>query len=157
MSWGRDGSAAGGETSHRLHKEADRSVTIRNAYYLREGIVIAVEHSNPPGLNHAAAYSHVVKDGRDKDGNTVGVGDGAAQAEQVFLNLRTALGSVGSDLSHLIKLNVFMTHREDIPAYRDARAKFIPDSALPVSTLILCAGLASPDFRIEIEVIATMP
>lgn len=128
---------------------------------------MAVERSNPPGLNHPAAYSHVVKDGntiyvagqvaRDKDGNTVGVGDGAAQAEQVFRNLQTALESVGSDLSHLMKLNVFMTHREDIPAYRDARAKFIPDSALPVSTLILCAGLASPDFRIEIEVIATMP
>lgn len=55
-----------------------------------------------------------------------------------------------------MKLNVFMTHREDIPAYRAARSKFIPDGALPVSTLILCAGLADPDFRIEIEVIASV-
>ena len=128
---------------------------------------MAVERSNPSALSHPTGYNHVVKDGstiyvagqvaRDKDGNTVGVGDGAAQAEQVFRNLQTALGSVGSDLSHLMKLNVFMTHREDIPAYRAARSKFIPDGSLPVSTLILCAGLASPDFRIEIEVIASMP
>ena len=128
---------------------------------------MTVERSNPPGLNHPTGYSHVVKDGntvyvagqvaRDKDGNTVGVGDGAAQAEQVFRNLQAALGSVGSDLSHLMKLNVFMTHREDMPAYRAARSKFIPDSALPVSTLILCAGLADPDFPIEVEVIASMP
>ena len=128
---------------------------------------MALERSNPTGISHPTGYSHVVKDGntiyvagqvaRDNDGNTVGVGDGAAQAEQVFRNLQAALGSVGSDLSHLMKLNVFLTHREDMPAYRDARSKFIPDNALPVSTLILCAGLANPDFRIEIEVIASMP
>ena len=128
---------------------------------------MAVERSNPTRLSHPTGYNHVVKDGhtiyvagqvaRDKDGNTVGVGDGAAQAEQVFRNLQAALGSVGSDLSHLMKLNVFMTHREDIPAYRAARSKFISDNALPVSTLILCAGLADPDFRIEVEVIASMP
>ena len=127
---------------------------------------MAVERSNPPGLSHPAGYNHVVKDGstvyvagqvaRDKDGTTVGVGDGAAQAEQVVRNLQAALGSVGSDLSHLMKLNVFMTHREDIPAYRAARSKFIPDNGLPVSTLILCAGLADPDFRIEVEVIASV-
>ena len=127
---------------------------------------MALERSNPTGISHPTGYSHVVKDGntiyvagqvaRDNDGNTVGVGDGAAQAEQVFRNLQAALGSVGSYLSHLMKLNVFL-HREDMPAYRDARSKFIPDNALPVSTLILCAGLANPDFRIEIEVIASMP
>jgi len=37
-----------------------------------------------------------------------------------------------------------------------ARGKFISDDALPVSTLILCAGLADPDFRMEIEVIASV-
>ncbi len=49
-----------------------------------------------------------------------------------------------------------MTHREDIPAYRVVRAKYVPDDALPVSTLILCCGLADPVFRIEVEVIATI-
>ena len=110
---------------------------------------------------------HVVKDGktvyvagqvaRDRNGNTVGVGDFSAQAEQVFENVRGALESVGSGMGSIMKLNVFMTHREDIPAYRVVRPKFVPDDALPVSTLILCSGLADPDFRIEVEVIATIP
>ncbi len=128
---------------------------------------MAVQRINPQSLNQPTGYNHVVKDGstvyvagqvaRDKNGNTVGVGDPAAQAEQVFRNLQEALASVGSDLSNLMKLNVFMTHREDIPAYRAARSRFIPDDALPVSTLVLCSGLADPDFRIEIEVIASVP
>ena len=125
-----------------------------------------LERSNPTGLAQPGGYNHLVKDGntvyvagqvsRDKDGNTVGVGDGAVQAEQVFRNVQTALTSVGSGMGNIKKLNVFMTHREDIPAYRAARAKFLPDDALPVSTLILCAGLADPDFRIEVEVVASV-
>ena len=88
---------------------------------------------------------------------TVGVGDFSAQAEQVFKNVLGALESVGTGMSCITKLNVFMTHREDITAYRVAPAKFVPDDALPVSTLILCSGLADSDFRIEVEVIASMP
>ena len=56
-----------------------------------------------------------------------------------------------------LKMNVFMTHREDIPEYRVVRARFVPEDALPVSTLILCSGLADPVFRIEVEVVATIP
>lgn len=120
---------------------------------------------NPSGINKPGGYHHVVKDGntiyvagqvsRDKDGNTVGVGDGAAQAEQIFSNIKVALESVGSDMSHINKLNVFLVHREDMPAYRAARGKYIPDDALPASTLIMCSGLADPDFRMEVEVIAS--
>jgi len=128
---------------------------------------MVVERSNPAALANPPGYSHVVKDGttvyvagqvaRDREGKTVGVGDFSAQAEQVFENVRAALESVGSNMSSIMKLNVFMTHREDIPAYRVVRPKFVPDDALPVSTLILCSGLADPDFRIEVEVIATVP
>lgn len=125
-----------------------------------------LERFNPEGLAPPGGYHHVVKDGntiyvagqvsRDKEGKTVGVGDAAAQAEQIFSNVQVALKAAGSDMNHIKKLNVFMTHREDIPAYRVARGKFISDDALPVSTLILCAGLADPDFRMEIEVIASV-
>ena len=128
---------------------------------------MAIERINPSSLSQPVGYHHVVKDGKtvylagqvaqDKNGNTVGVGDAAAQAEQVYRNIREALASVGSDLSHIMKVTTFMTHREDIPAYRAARSKFLADEALPASTLILCAGLADPDFRIEIEAVASIP
>ena len=126
-----------------------------------------VERSNPSALANPGGYSHVVKDGktvyvagqvaRNSEGITVGVGDFSGQAEQVFKNIQAALESVGTDMSHIMKMNVFMTHREDLAAYRVLRPKFVPDDALPVSTLIFCSGLADPDFRIEVEVIATMP
>ena len=128
---------------------------------------MSLQRINPSNMHQPRGYHHVVKDGntvyvagqvsRDIDGNTVGVGDAAAQAEQIFSNIQTALGSVGSDMNHIKKLIVYLTHREDIPAYRVARAKFIPDEVTPASTLILCAGLAEPDFRIEVEVIASVP
>ena len=126
-----------------------------------------IERRNPEALANPPGYCHVVKDGktvyvagqlaRDSDGKTVGEDDFAAQAEQAFENVRTALESVGTDMNHIMKMNVFMTHREDIPEYRVIKSRFVPDSDLPVSTLILCSGLADPVFRIEVEVIARMP
>ena len=128
---------------------------------------MSIERSNPKALTNPPGYSHVVKDGttiyvagqlaRDSNGKTVGDGDFAAQAEQVFKNVQAALESAGTDMNHILKMNVFMTHREDIPEYRVFKSRFVPDSDLPVSTLILCSGLADPVFRIEVEVIARMP
>ena len=121
---------------------------------------------NPTALSEPAGYHHVVKAGntlyvagqvsRDQEGNTVGVGDGAAQAEQIFRNIQSALESVGAGMRHICKLNVYLVHREDIPAYREARSRFIPDDATPASTLILCSGLADPDYLMEVEVIASV-
>ena len=127
---------------------------------------MAIERSNPSALANPPGYSQVVKDGttiyvagqlaRNNKGETVGEGNFAAQAEQAFKNVQAALESVGSDMHHIMKMNVFMTHREDIPEYRVIKSKFVPDNDLPVSTLILCSGLADPVFRIEVEVIATI-
>ena len=126
-----------------------------------------IQYFNPSTSAPPRGYSHVVKAGdtvyiagqvaRDRDGKTVGVGDPTAQMEQVFKNLEAALAAAGGNLSHIIKTNVFMTHREDILAYRETKAKYMSDDNPPVSTLILCSGLADPDFRIEVEVIASVP
>jgi enamine deaminase RidA (YjgF/YER057c/UK114 family) len=128
---------------------------------------MSVQHINPNTIASPRGYTHVVKDGttvyiagqvaRNKDGKTVGVGDAKAQVEQVFENLGACLAAAGGNLSHIVKTNVFMTHREDIPAYREKRAKYLPNDKPPASTLILCSGLADPDFRIEIEAVAVIP
>lgn len=126
-----------------------------------------VEHINPDTIAPPRGYSHVVKDGktvyiagqvaRDRDGKTVGVGDARAQVDQVFKNLQASLTAAGGDLSHIVKTNIYMTHREDLPAYREVRVRYMPDANTPASTLIFCSGLADPDFRIEIEAIAIVP
>ncbi len=126
-----------------------------------------IQYINPSTIAPPRGYSHVVKDGstvyvagqvaRGRDGKTVGVGDAKAQTEQVFKNLEAALAAAGGNLSHIVKTNTFMTHREDIPAYREIKAKYLPGDDSPVSTLVLCSGLADPNFRIEIEAIAVIP
>ena len=49
-----------------------------------------------------------------------------------------------------------MTHLEDRPTLQTMRAKYIPDDSTPAGTIVLC-GLAIPDMRIEIDVIASIP
>jgi len=128
---------------------------------------MSLQRINPSSIHQPMGYHHVVKDGstayvsgqvsRDKDGNTVGLVDPTAQAGQIFKNLEGTLGSEESDLRHLKQLTVYLTHKEDIAAYRSIRNKLIPDDALPASTLIICAGLADPDFRTEVEAITSIP
>jgi enamine deaminase RidA (YjgF/YER057c/UK114 family) len=44
----------------------------------------------------------------DADGNTVGVGDLAAQVEQCYLNVATALAEVGGSFEDVAKLTVYL-------------------------------------------------
>ena len=128
---------------------------------------MSVEFINPSTMASPRGYTHVVKHGstvyiagqvaRDKEGKTVGVGDAKAQIEQVFKNLEAALAEVGGTLGHIAKTTIYMTRREDFPAFRAMREKYFPGDKPPASTLILCSGLADPDFLIEIEVVAVMP
>ena len=128
---------------------------------------MAIIRSNPQGIHNPGGYNNVVIDGNtvyvagqvsfDEHGNKVGLGDGRAQAEQIFKNLKVALESAGSSMGHIRKINVFVTHREDIPLYVQERIRAIPSDALPASTLVVCSGLFDTDFRIEVEVIAAIP
>lgn len=56
-------------------------------------------------------------------------------------------------MDDLVKVTTFICDRGDLAAVRGARDKAI-GSARPASSLIVVAGLASPDWLIEIEAIA---
>jgi len=124
-----------------------------------------VEHIQPEGLPTPPTYSHVVRAGntiyiagqtsQNEQGEIVGKGDVTAQAEQIFSNLGKALASVGGDFSNLVKITVFVCdarYREQVAA---VRAKYLK-APLPASTLIVAAGLANPDYMLEIEGIAVI-
>jgi 2-iminobutanoate/2-iminopropanoate deaminase len=123
-----------------------------------------LERINIPTLAQPSGYCHVVKDGNtvyvagqvgvDKDRNIAG--DAAGQIEQTFNNIQSALTFVESDMRHIKKMTIYMTHREDIPTYREIRARFIPEDSGAASTLVLVAGLATPNIRIEIDVTASI-
>jgi enamine deaminase RidA (YjgF/YER057c/UK114 family) len=89
----------------------------------------------------------------------VGRNDFAAQADQVFRNLTTALQAVGCTASNLVKLTVFLRDMTDLAVYREARNRFfatVTPPAAPAVTLVEVSKLYGPDFLIEIEAVAAV-
>jgi enamine deaminase RidA (YjgF/YER057c/UK114 family) len=130
-----------------------------------------VEFLNPDGLNRNPAFSNVAvvegnvrtiyiggQDAIDAEGNIVGVGDIAAQTEQVLRNLRTALQAAGAEPEHVVKWNVLVVEGQD---FRTGYAAFrnvwggLPNP--PVITAAVVRGLAHPDFLVEMDAIAVVP
>lgn len=74
----------------------------------------------------------------------------AAQAEQAFSNLGEVIKASQMEVTDIVKTVIYCVNREDIPAMRVAREKFLGTHA-PASTLLIISGLASPDFLIEVE------
>jgi enamine deaminase RidA (YjgF/YER057c/UK114 family) len=126
---------------------------------------------NPEGLARNPAFSQVAvvsgnvrtiyvggQDAVDADGTVVGVGDIAAQTEQVLRNLRTALEAAGAGPEHVVKWNVFIVDGEDFAAGYAAfqRAWGVPP-APPVITAAVVKGLARPEFLVEMDAVAVVP
>ena len=76
-----------------------------------------------------------------------------AQAEQVWTNIRNILSAAGMGMEDLVKITVLLTSAANIAPMRVARDKAL-GAVRPASTLVIVAGLASPDYLIEIEAIA---
>lgn len=132
---------------------------------------MAVQRTNPAGNSQPTGYTHVVTTdpGRsvyiagqvslNEKGEVVGEGDFAAQAEQVFANLKTCLAAAGATFADVVKMNTYIVNYtpEVRPALTAARSKAFGDGPVPASTLIGVQALALPSFMIEIEVIASLP
>ena len=88
---------------------------------------------------------------------TMQVVDGGieAQTEQVFANIRSTLAHFGADLTDVIKVTIFLTDMADLDAFSAIRARSFA-TPLPSSALQVVA-LASPDMRVEVEVVAVVP
>lgn len=124
-------------------------------------------HLNPEGVAPGNGYSHVVTGpGRwvaiagqvafDADGNLVGEGDPAAQAQQVFANLERCLEAAGATFANVVKLNFYLTDVAFLPAVRVARDAYIDTSNPPASTAVQVVALFRPDILIEIEAYAVV-
>jgi len=80
-------------------------------------------------------------------------GDIIGQAEIAWSHILTILGRAGMGVHDLVKINKYLLHASDIPAYADVRAKFL-GQARPASMLVVVPALVRPDFLIEIEAYA---
>jgi enamine deaminase RidA (YjgF/YER057c/UK114 family) len=88
----------------------------------------------------------------DEAGN---IPDGvAAQAELIFGNIGKILAPAGMGLGDLVRISTFLTRAEDLKTYMAVRDRFIA-SPPPASTLLIITGFSRPEFKIEIEVVAS--
>jgi enamine deaminase RidA (YjgF/YER057c/UK114 family) len=95
--------------------------------------------------------------GQDLDSSqSVAVGDAGAQAEQAMANIKQLLGEAGASLEHICKVTIYLTD----PRFRESVYRCIGrwlKGVFPVSTGIIVAGLARPEWLVEVDVIAVIP
>jgi enamine deaminase RidA (YjgF/YER057c/UK114 family) len=87
-------------------------------------------------------------------GEVVGAGDPAAQARQVFENLRRCLAAAGAGFTDVIKLTYFLTDVADLPAIRAVRDELLGPDRLPASSAVQVVALVSPELLLEVEALA---
>ena len=94
--------------------------------------------------------------GVDGRGALVGGDDVAAQALQVFENMRAVLDEVGCRFEDVVKVTVYLTDVDDRPKINPVRQVVFGD-ARPSSTLVEVSRLAVPGAKIEIDAVALIP
>jgi enamine deaminase RidA (YjgF/YER057c/UK114 family) len=132
-----------------------------------------VELLNPEGLPKPEFYAQVgVATGsrtvylsgqvaRNADGEPVGAGDLAAQVEQAYLNVATALAAVGGGFDDIAKLTLYVVDWDESKLAGLGEgvgrvAERLGVSPLRPTTLISVAALGEPDLLIEVEAIAVL-
>ncbi len=120
----------------------------------------------PEGIAANPAFSPGVRVGeflfisgqvaQDGNGNTVGVGDCAAQTRQVMSRIQTIVQAAGATLQDVVKITTFLINIDDYPAFSQVRSATFPTSP-PASSTVIVAGLVRPEFLVEVEVVAHIP
>ncbi|MGW7053461.1 RidA family protein [Streptomyces sp. NPDC054887] len=128
---------------------------------------------NPGGLPKIDAYQQVsIATGSklvfiagqvawDADGVTVGEGDLAAQVEQCYLNIGTALAAVGASLDNVAKLTVYVVGwtPDKMPLLMEGITRAVTQlgaTSAPPATLLGVAALDVPEHLVEIEATAVI-
>ena len=89
----------------------------------------------------------------DPDGNVVGGDDMAAQARQVFANIRTVLAEAGVTMDDVVKILAFITDMNKYAEYAKARAEAFPNN-IPASSSVATPALVDPRMLVEVEAVA---
>lgn len=89
------------------------------------------------------------------DGQTVGVGDAAKQAERCFEIIGDALLRAGSGWHDVVRTRLMLTNIEDWKAVADVRKSYCRN-AKPVDTIMQVARFVNPEWLVEVEVDAVV-
>lgn len=93
--------------------------------------------------------------GEDKDGNVVGEGDLAAQAEQIYKNIAAILATEGAGLSDIVRATTYITDMSKRSVVSEIRKRLFPVNP-PATALVGVNTLAGDEWLIEVEVTAVI-
>ena len=130
-----------------------------------------VQYINPDGLSKNPAFTNVIvvtgsvktvyiggQNALDASGTIIGRGDIKAQTVQVLKNIQAALFAGGAQPEHVIKWTLYVVQGQPLQAGFEAFQQLwgqLPNP--PAITMAFVAGLANPDFLVEMEAIAVVP
>lgn len=105
----------------------------------------------PEGLNlvHTAQFLPL-----DDRGSIVGPERAGEQAKVVLDRLETALKSAGSGLDQLVKVNVYATRPDVLPAFRTALSERLTDRKARPALTVVVGALAHPEALVAADAIA---
>jgi enamine deaminase RidA (YjgF/YER057c/UK114 family) len=130
-----------------------------------------VEYLNPDGLHKNPAFSQVAvasgnvktvyvggQNSVDVAGHVVARGDLKQQTAKAIANVETALNAAGARLEHVVKWNVHIVQgqplMEGAKVFQQAWGNR-PNP--PTVSVLVVAGLANPDYLVEIDAVAVVP
>jgi 2-iminobutanoate/2-iminopropanoate deaminase len=124
----------------------------------------SVETLTPPGTpTPIGPYNHVAKVGPFITiGGTAGVDpatgqlagpDVGAQTRQILTSFKVMLAAVGSDLDHVVHINVFLAHMSDFAAMNAAYVELMGEHR-PARTVIGVAELPKPGVLLTMNLTA---
>ncbi len=122
-----------------------------------------IQRVNPDTVYHLTGLSATVRVGNtvhisgqvslDENMNTIGGNDPDAQLKQIYSNLDKLCRAHGGSIANMVKTVTFITHINQYPAVAKAREEAYGDNP-PCNSTVVVAGLAKPEWLIEIEGIA---
>ena len=127
-----------------------------------------IEFINPEELLQSPAFSQIAitrSNGRTiyiggqnavtKDHEIIGKGDIVEQTKCILKNIEIALEAVDANIDDLFKLTIYIVQGQDVRKGFEGAQEFLKRiKTPPVITGVIVAGLANPDFLVEIEALA---
>ena len=131
------------------------------------------DYLNPPQLpNWSESFSQVVvvhaetsrtiyisgQVSVDEENRVIGRGDLAAQSEQAFSNLASALQAAGAAVEDVVRLGIYIKDYrcEQAGIIRETLREVFPGNRLPAGTWLGVQSLALDDLLIEVEATAVV-
>lgn len=112
---------------------------------------------SPATITPAGRLLHVSGQvAQGSDGKTIGIGDVAIQTEAAIENLKKLLMAADASLDDVCRVVIYLMSREHLPAVMAVRRRYFLEP-YPAATVVVVAGLANPEWLVEIEATAALP